>query len=232
MRIRISKCVTFAIVVINLMLFIVSWKYFTVTDNLQTNIIQKASSFKTTGRDKIQNANKLLRRSVTIVFRDFYHYDNDLKNCIDHLLNLIPDIRIIIVCDELPYPPMSIFSSSTNQTSSAALTSLIYKENVQFFHLDMDFSKTTSEKNPLNYIITKYTLFMPDGFRLSNGRQLLQKLIKNLGHSERDKSHRKILAVPFAANNKLFNYWSLQYEVKNTTKNCDMVKRHHLSLIE
>lgn len=232
MRIRISKCLSLFIVLINLLLFFVSWKYFKAIDNSsKNNWPDKSMTLKTTTkstRDRILEANKFLRRSVTIVFRDFYHFDNDIKNCVDHLLNLIPDMRIIVIQDELPYPPMNIFSSlSSNQTSSG--TSLIYKDNVQFFHLDfMDFTKTASEKNPLNYIITKYTLFMPDGFRLSNGRQLFQRLIKSLRNN-----HRKILAVPFTSNNKLINYcfqinsdlpnWTLKYEVKNTTTNCNMV---------
>lgn len=237
MRIRISKCASFSIVFVNLMLFLVSWKYFTSNASFSdSNSLQGSSVVKSTTkpRDRIQEANKFLRKSVTIIFRDFYHFDNDLKTSIDHLLNLVPGLRILIICDELPYPPMNVFTSSlpTNETPSG--TSLIYKENVQFFNLDVDFSKTASEKNPLNYIQTKYSLFMPDSFRLSNGRQLFQRLIKSLGQNFRDKSQRKILVVPFSSNHKLINYcfqinsdvpnWTLEYEVKNTTKNCNMVK--------
>lgn len=234
MRIRISKCATLSIVCINLLLFIASWKYFGVSENSPES--QGLMVEKTTAkpRDRIQEANKFLRKSITIIFRDFYHFDNDLKSCIDHLLNLIPGLRILIIADELPYPPMNIFASSilSNQTTSG--TTLIYKENVQFFNLDVDLTKTISERNPLNHIQTKYVLFLPDGFRLSNGRQLFQRLIKSLGQNARDKSQRKIIVVPFVSNHKDINYcfqinsdvpnWTLEFEVKNKTKNCDMVK--------
>lgn len=237
MRIRISKCAVFSIVFVNLLLFFVSWKYFIATENSSENVsaLQGAQVAKATAkpRDRIAEANKFLRKSVTIIFRDFYHFDNDLKTSIDHLLILVPNLKILIVCDELPYPPMNIFASSLPSNQTQASTSLIYKENVQFFHLDMDFSRTASERNPLNYIQTKHVLFLPDSFRLSNGRQLFQRLIKSLGHSVRDKSQRKILIVPFASNHKLINYcfqinvdlpnWSLEYEVKNATKGCNMV---------
>lgn len=233
MRIRISKCAIVSIAFVNVLLFVASWKYFAPSENLiEGNALQV---YKTTSkpRDKIQEANKFIRKSLTIVFRDFYHFDNDLKTSIDHLLILIPELRILVVCDELPYPPINIFTSSlsTNQTS----TSLIYKDNVQFFNLDTDLSKTASEKNPLNVIQTKYILFMPDSFRLSNGRQLFQRLIKSLGHGLRDKSLREIVVVPFASNQKDMNYcfhinsdvpnWTLEFEVKNATKNCDMVRK-------
>lgn len=238
MRIRISKCAIFSIVFVNLLLFFVSWKFFIASENsLDNDPLQGALVAKTTTkpRDRIAEANKFLRKSVTIIFRDFYHFDNDLKTSIDHLLNLVPNLRILIICDELPYPPMNIFASSlpSNQTPPSA--SLIYKENVQFFQLDMDFSRTSNERNPLNYIQTKHILFMPDSFRLSNGRQLFQRLIKSLGHSYRDKSQRKILVVPFTSNHKAINYcfqinadipnWTLEYEVKNATKGCNMVSR-------
>lgn len=235
MRIRISKCATLSIVLINIILFVVSWKYFIASDShLEAQSLQ-SSRTSPKPRDRVQEANKMLRRSVTIIFRDFYHFDNDIKTCIDHLLMLIPDLKILIISDELPYPPMNIFQSSLPSNQSLASNSLIYKENVQFFNLNVDFSKTASENNPLNFIQTKYVLFMPDSFRLSNGRQLFQRLVKSLGHSAKDRSHRKILVVPFASNHRDINYcfqinsdiahWTLEFDVKNTTKNCNMVSR-------
>lgn len=235
MRIRVSKSVSLFIIVINLLLFFLSWKFFIAVDEKSGKTsLEESLIFKSTikPRDfRIQESNKYLRKSLTIVFRDFFHYDNDLKNCIDHLAVLIPGIKILIICDELPYPDIFLMST-LNQTTSGS--SLIHNENVQFFHLGMDFLKTPSERNPLNYIITKYTLFLPDGFRLSNGRQLFIRLIKSLGHNTKNKIHRRILAIPFASNNKFINYcleinfdfpnWNLNYETKNTTKKCDMVK--------
>lgn len=236
MRIRISKCAVVSIVIANLTLFFVSWRFFVASEDspggilLQNSLVAKPS---TKPRDRIQEANIFLKRSVTIIFRDFYHFDNDLKTSIDHLINLVPDLRILIISDELPYPPMNIFTSSLPSNQTPSSSSLIYKDNVQFFNLDADVTKSASEKNPLNYIITKYSLFMPDSFRLANGRQLFQRLIKSLGQNIRERSHRKVVVIPFASNHRDINYcfqinsdipnWTLEYEVKNTTKNCNMV---------
>lgn len=242
MRIRISKCATLFIVVFNLLLFFGSWKYFMGSENSPENQGLVGDKTTTKPRDRIQEANKFLRRSITVIFRDFYHFDNDMKSCIDHLLNLVPDMRILVIADELPYPPMNIFASSFTSNQTSAASSLIYKENVQFLNLDRDLSKTASERNPLNHIQTKYVLFLPDGFRLSNGRQLFQRIIRNLGQNSRDKSQRKIIVVPFMSNHKDINYcfqinsdipmWTLEYEVKNTTKNCNMVKTFPLIILK
>jgi fukutin-related protein len=236
MRIRISKCAVVSIVIANLTLFFVSWKFFIASEDsaggnfIRGSLVAKPS---TKPRDRVQEANIFLKRSVTIIFRDFYHFDNDLKTSIEHLINLVPGLRILIISDELPYPPMNIFTSSLPSNQSHPSSSLIFRDNVQFFNLEADLTKSASESNPLNFIITKYVFFMPDSFRLSNGRQLFQRLIKSLGQNIRERSHRKVLVVPFASNHKDINYcfqintdvpnWTLEYEVKNTTKNCNLV---------
>lgn len=225
MRIRLSKCFSCFLILIPLViLFVASWKHLVVPD---IQLPQRTNELRTTvkPRDRIQESNKFLKKSMTIIFRDFYHFDNDLKTSINHVLNLIPDLKILIISDELPYPPMNIFSNETK---------LIYKDNVKFLSLDMDITKSESESNPLNYIATKYVLFLPDSLRLTNGRQLFVRLIKSLGSDRRDGIHRKILIVPFKSNQKAFNYcfqitteipdWTLEYEVKNDTKNCNLVR--------
>lgn len=233
MRIRLSKFLTVCIVLVNLTIFIVSWKYFLSSENTLVKstetklVIQETTTTKP--RDRIQEANKHLRKSLTVVFRDFFHFDNDLKSSIDHLLTLIPNLRILIVYDEIPYPPLNIFSSASGAPYNNQTSTLTYRSNVQFTELNADFNKV----NPLNLIQTKYVLFMPDSFRLVNGRQFFQRLIKSLGSSLRDKELRKVIVTPFMSNKRLTNYcfllnidlpnWTIEYEVKNDTKSCSMV---------
>lgn len=241
MRIRVSKFVTLSVVLANLLLFFVSWKYFLSSENTLEKIPSQKVEKTTTPKpkvDRVQEAKKFLQKSLTIIFRDFYHFDNDLKSSIDHLLALIPDLKILIVSEDYPYPPINIFAThlATNQTVKPS--TLIYKENVQFLWLSLDITKTSSELNPLNYIYTKYVLLMPDNFKLSNGRQMFQRMIKLLTHesehhqsSTRWKSKKKIVIVPFNSNLKFINYcflintdipnWTLEYEVKNHTTHCD-----------
>lgn len=239
MRIRVSKFVTFSIVLFNLILFFISWKYFITPENPLDKIPTKKIEKTTTPKikvDRVQEAKKFLQKSLTIIFRDYYHFDNDLKSCIDHLLALIPNIRILIISEDYPYPPINIFATHLASNQTAKPSTLIYKDNVQFLWLSLDITKTATELNPLNYIQTKYVLFMPDNFKLSNGRQMFQRMIKFLTsdeYSTRWRSKRKIVIVPFNSNQRYINYcfqinsdipnWTLEYEVKNQTPHCDLV---------
>lgn len=241
MRIRVSKFVTFSVVLLNLFLFFISWKYFVSSENsldkIPTHKIEKTTTPKPKV-DRVQEAKKFLQKSLTIIFRDFYHFDNDLKSSIDHLLALIPDLRILIISEDFPYPPINIFATHLSLNQTVKPSTLIYKENVQFLWLSLDITKTSTELNPLNYIQTKYALFMPDNFKLANGRQMFQRMIKLLSnddhqYSTRWRSKRKIVIVPFNSNQKNINYcfqvnvdipnWTLEYEVKNQTTHCDLV---------
>lgn len=230
MRIKFAKLLTFFIVFINLAIFYFSWKYFTGPETADNQIImQEATTEKP--KDRIAMANKHLKKSLTIVFRDFHPFDNDLRQSINNFVNLIPNIKILIVCDEIPYPPLDIFTVSTGNQSYS--TSLIFQENVKFISLSLDLSKNAQDV--LSQIKTKYILLLPDSVRLANGRQFLQKLLKELGTMNDER--KRILIVPFMSNKRLVNYcfqinvdtshWTIEYGVRNGTRHCDMVIRFY-----
>lgn len=249
MRIRISKFATVSIVIINFLLFLISWKYFLSSEkNLQklssskpyVNEFDSITTVRNNNKNRLHELKRFLQKSLTIILRDFYHFDNDLKSGIDHLLNFLPDLRILVITDQQPYPPISIFRSihSLNQTTNPS--ALIYKDNVQFIPLNLDITKKASENNPLNFIQTKYVLFLPDNFKLSNARHLFQRLIKSIEDANNTKDPRKILIIPFTSNQKLINYcfslnidasnWTLEYSAKaNTTADCDLVRYKKIS---
>lgn len=241
MRIRVSKFLTFFVLLANLVLFFISWKYFTTTENpldkISPQVVEKSTTVKVK-IDRVQEAKKFLQKSLTIIFRDFYHFDNDLKSSIDHLLALIPGLRILIISDDFPYPPINIFATHLASNQTVKPSTLIYKENVHFLWLSLDIKKTSSELNPLSYIQTRYALFMPDNFKLSNARQMFQRMIKTLSNDEHHYTTRwgarsKILITPFNSNQKFINYcfqlnadipnWTLEYAVKNHSDHCDLV---------
>ena len=229
MRIKFAKLLTFFIVFVNLAIFYFSWKYFTSPDHGSADSQILLHEITTTKPlDRIAIANTHLRNSLTIVFRDFQPFDNDLKQSISSFVNLIPNIKILIVCDEIPYPPLDIFMVATPANQSIS-TSLIFQDNVKFMSLSLDLSKNAQDV--LAQIKTKYVLLLPDSVRLANGRQFLQKLLKELGTMIAERN--RMLIIPFLSNKRLVNYcfqinidpshWTLEYAVKNGTKHCDMV---------
>ncbi|XP_053695428.1 ribitol 5-phosphate transferase FKRP [Sabethes cyaneus] len=190
------------------------------------NPVPKKSTKLSRIRDRIQNTNKYLQKSITIVFRDFYEFDNDLMQSIASIVNLIPNIPVFIISANIPYPPLDVFTSpgrSSNQTSWFEKDS-----NVRFFSLSYDITKPLKDTLPILQIRTRYTLFMPDSVRL-NGRSLLSRLLREISSPSAEdlmlqqhqnlllkqnnqavenridmtrKQEQRIIAVPFASNQK------------------------------
>uniref|UniRef100_A0A8D8JBA7 Fukutin-related protein n=1 Tax=Culex pipiens TaxID=7175 RepID=A0A8D8JBA7_CULPI len=195
-------------------------------------------------RGRIQNTNKYIRKSITVVFRDFYDFDNDLLQSIASVNNLIPNVQIFIIAPEIPYPPLDIF---TNHGQSASNQSTWFEKdsNVKFFSLSYDVTKSLKETLPLLQITTKYVLFLPDSVRL-NGRSLLSRMLREISNPSTNdlllqqhqnlllkqnnqavpakdqllnqKPERKIIAVPFASNARTAaNCCHLQLDLPNWT---------------
>lgn len=237
MRLKFTKLLSVFIIFLNLVIFYYSWRYFLASNQeQQSNDISKVQP-KTTQKpkDKIQSANKHLKKSITIVFREFLHFENDLKQSIDNVLNVIQNIKILIIYDFYPYPPIDIFNgnnnanSITSNQSAVPALSLIYGDNVKFISLGLDLTK--EHESPLDYITTRYVLFLPDSIRSANFRQMLQRILKKFAQA--DKQEKGLMVIPFLSNKRLVNYcfqinvdlpnWTIEYLVRNGTNNCDMV---------
>lgn len=154
---------------------------------------------------------------------------------IESIVTLIPNVQILVVYDEEPYPPMSYLANYT------------VRNNVKLIRLGFDINKTAKLMSPIFQIRTKYVLILPDSVRLG-GRSIIQKMLKEMGHVEghadndSEKSSKKentvrgprnMVVVPFASNVKEFSNccsinidftnWTIEYGVKNRSTNCDMV---------
>lgn len=251
MRLKYSKLLTFIAFVINAILLYYTWKLFSSDTSSETQGYNGQST--TTDKivrqkDRIQSTNRHIKKAITIVFRDFYHFENDLQHSIDSILNLIPNVQIVVVYDTEPYPPMTFI---TNYTA--------IHSNVKFINLSFDVKKTAKALSPVFQMKTKYALFMPDSVRLG-GRTIVQKMLKEIekvekGDADREKQKaseggsgggsgstsssssksiiRRIVVIPFASNVKTMGNccrikmdlanWTMEYSVKNGTDNCDMV---------
>lgn len=235
MRLKYSKLCTFIIIIVNLVLVYLTWKLF-MSQNIPSLFLSGPIDTQKPQQNRIASTNKHIKKAITIIFRDVYHFDNDLKDSIDSILNLIPNVQILVVYDEEPYPPLSFVA---NYTATRA--------NVRFINLAFDVTKSVSAFNPIAQIKTKYVLFMPDGVRIG-GRSIMQKMLREIerttdevvgqgnvsgGGDSESGANRKIVAVPFASNVKTignccriqldFPNWTIEYSVKNGTDHCDMV---------
>lgn len=111
--------------------------------------------------DTPQKLHRRLARLVTIVVRQFETFENDVAATVESVLNSFPAMPIIIVCNELPYPPLEI--NLSNDTF----------KNVRLINLQAEFNKSFDERNPISYVRTKFVLFLPDSTRISS-KQVIQ----------------------------------------------------------
>lgn len=170
MRLKYAKLITIIVFIVNMILLYYTWKWFLVGESEPnpTVVNSFATNEKAKQKERIQSANKHIKKTITIIFRDFYHFENDLQHSIDCILNLIPNVQILVVYDDEPYPPLSFIS---NYTST--------RTNVKFINLNFDIRKTAKALSPIYQIRTKYVLFVPDSFRFG-GRAIIQKMIKEI----------------------------------------------------
>lgn len=184
---------------------------------------------------------------ITILFRDVYYFDSDLRASIDSVLSLIPSIHVVVVYDGEPYPPLDYVSNYTT------------KNNVHFINTEFDVHRTAKSMSPMHLVKTRYTLLMPDSVRLG-GRSIIQKMLREIERDDvgitfaalpitREKADAesndrkeglsgekralRMLVVPFSSNIRGytsccslsldFSNWTLEYSVRNGTDNCDLV---------
>lgn len=188
MRIKYAKLITLFIIVFNILIVYYTWKFFISINILNDKTLISNSGdvvggggggaaqlkFLTTTspthnpKNRIQVTNKHIKKLVTIVFRDIYNFDNDLKNSIECITRLIPSIKILVIFNTTPYPPLDIITNQTQSKNTA---------NIKFINLDYDVRKKFIDLNPITLIRTKYVLFMPDSVRL-NSRAIVTKIIR------------------------------------------------------
>lgn len=111
--------------------------------------------------DPPHKLHRRLARLVTVVIRQFETFENDVTATVESVLHFYPTIPILIVCNELPYPPLELDFANESM------------ENVKLVNLQPEFNRSYDERNPLFYVRTKYVLFLPDGSRLSS-KQVVQ----------------------------------------------------------
>lgn len=169
MRLKYTKLITVFIFLINLILLYYTCKWFLGNEqNSNSTTILSILSKRDKQKDRIQSTNKHIKKTITIIFRDFYHFENDLQHSIDSILNLIPNIQIIIIYDDEPYPPLNFISNYTAAHN-----------NIKFISLNFDIRKTAKALSPIYHVRTKYILFVPDSFRFG-GRAIIQKMLKEI----------------------------------------------------
>lgn len=158
MRLKFSKLMLIIALLGNIIIWHKIYKLFTVDQNNGKDVNGRQSP------DQPQRLHRRLARLVTVVIRQFESFENNIATTVRSVLNAFPVMTIIIVCDDILYPPLELNFKNDSM------------KNVHLINLQPSFNKSFDERNPLTYIRTKYVLFLPDSTKLLT-KQTLQVLI-------------------------------------------------------
>ena len=101
-----------------------------------------------------------LAKQVTVVIRDFEMFDNVIIQTIQELYNILNDTKVLIVSDNVPYPPLQLDS----------------RWNVKVISLTADLLRNYSSDSLNRLITTKYVLVLPDSARLKHWTHLRESI--------------------------------------------------------
>lgn len=174
MRLKYAKLLTILVLVVNIILIFYTWKWFLSNESTNPSAVDSRDESANGGgqrggqKDRTHTTIKHIKKAITIIFRDFYHFENDLHHSIESILNLLPNIQILVVYEDEPYPPLNFMHNYT-----------VTHPNVKFINLNFDIRKTAKALSPLTQIHTKYILFVPDSFRFG-GRGIIHKMLNEI----------------------------------------------------
>ncbi|XP_026283008.1 ribitol 5-phosphate transferase FKRP [Frankliniella occidentalis] len=156
---------------------------------------------------------------ITVIIRDFEHFEHDVVETVNSFLKTAPSLRILIVSNSLPYPPLQW--KSVNYTS------------VKVINLKLEVGGVKEDRDVLYHIQTKYALFVPDSVR-PTARESFITLLKSL-----DEPNVNILAAPVSeislsscqSMDLHLVKWTLTYSTSPSELFCDGVTGKHVLLI-
>ena len=166
MRLTRCQCLLLVAIVVNLLAL-----YYLA--HLQQNL-DVQNKFKTreieTEDDPESEQPLPLHKQVTVVIRDFEEFENQVSQTVGFLLALLPELRIVIVADKLPYPPLNLPEA----------------ENIHLINLHNYPNVPPESTRPENFVKTNYILLLPDSTLVTSARQIenLVNLLKSfISHS-------------------------------------------------
>lgn len=169
---------------------------------------------------EISNINKSidhLTQSIAIIIREFEYFENDIIDTIHSIRNILPNVKIFIISDSLPYPPIFVDE---------------YQGNVKMVSLKSSLNKPFQLQQPLNMIENDHIFIFPDSVRLENVSQISKMLEKHYHYPH------NIIAAPVVGEelhcfslNVSLRFWTMKYQKKVEKSICNAVQGSHVILI-
>lgn len=161
-----------------------------------------------------------LSKLVTVVFRQFEDFENDIAESVQSFVSAYPNISILVLCQRRQYPPFQF--SATNETL----------RNVRILSLEFRLDTSPKDLDPLTYISTEYVLIVPDSTRVSR-RVFQQMAVAATTYPSQ--------AITVGIGNArltcqqlkwVYSDWTLKYSKDSSLKLCDAIQGPHALMIK
>lgn len=161
-----------------------------------------------------------ISKLLTVIFRQFEDFDNDVADSVQSFVSAFPNVPVVVVCENAPYPPFPF--SASNETL----------RNVKVISLELRLNASPKELDPLTQILTDYVLFVPDSTRVS--RRVLQQAATVATAPLAPAVAIAVGNARLTCQHIKWNYadWTLQYTKDASGKICDAVHGQHALLMK
>ena len=214
MRIRFAKTVTILIIILNIVVFYCLCSFFGQKQERGSKYV-----IENPKNEHLKSIDDLIQHSVTVIFREFENFENDVPNTVRSITSTYPNISILIVSNSPPYPPL--FFNSSNHLF----------HNVRQVYLQLSLNNSFKSRTPIYQLNTSYVLFMPDSARIHT-KKTIEKMFKIVRNQDRAvvvatfKATKPVICLNTHINLK---EWVIQFEESNGNS-CEFVKGKHAML--
>lgn len=161
-----------------------------------------------------------LSKLVTVVFRQFEDFENDIAESVQSFVAAYPNIPVLVLCERKQYPPFQF--SATNVTL----------RNVKIISLEFKLDTNPVDLDPLSYVSTEYVLFVPDASRVS--RRVFQQMAVAATTYPTQAIAVGIGNTRVVCQQLNWAYvdWTLHYSKDSSKKLCDSLQGQHALMIK
>lgn len=150
------------------------------------------------------------QNSLTVIFNEFEDFDNHVSHVVRYTRKILPGSPILIVSDDIIYPPLNITRSDLIKQISLKVLP----------------EKSSSDLRPDSYIKTNYVMFVPDAIEILNAK-VVRDMITYFNQQPKEvkmvvwaaTAMREVTCLSLDAN---FRQWKLKY--RNAGNLCDAVE--------
>lgn len=232
MRVRRCQCLLACALLINVIALYYFWRMQSNLDQLQLDEKQMSNrrGFRQNALEQLRDINldssllptsevqtKHLHELVSVIIREFDDFENDIEETVRSLQKTLGPVKIFIVADKLPYPPLQIPNAS----------------NIKVVVLS-PFPEKGSRFAKLEYQIhTPYVLLVPDAIRMTSASQLHLMITSHWVQSNSVAAARvqgeRSWCYKLDVN---MREWTIKYTHQSRSKPCDALVGPHLLLMQ